>query len=173
MNKEEKRQVVEVLRETFREKSSVLLLNFREINVPDLTELRRKVANSGSGYRVVKNTLAIRASEDTPAGELNSHFEGPTAIAYTDEDPVALAKLLKGYVKDHPGLAFKAGVLNGSTLSLEQIEELAEMPSRPELISKLLYLLNAPVSTLASTLQAPLRNLGVGLKALEEQKNEN
>ena len=173
MNKEEKRQVVEALRQTFQGNASVLLLAFREINVSDLTELRRKVSENGSGYRVVKNTLALRAAEDTPVHELNSHFEGPTAIAYTDQDPVALAKLLKGYVKDHPGLAFKAGVLDGSTLSPDEIEGLAEIPSRPELLSKLVYLLNAPLSAFASTLQAPLRNLGAGLKALEEQKDEN
>ena len=173
MNKEEKRQVVEALKQTFQGNASVLLLTFREINVADLTELRRKVAENGSGYRVVKNTLALRAAEDTPVQELISHFEGPTAVAYTDEDPVALAKLLKSYVKDHPGLAFKAGVLDGSALSSDEIEGLADMPSRPELLSKLVYLLNAPLSTLAKTLQAPLVNLGVGLKALEEQKKEN
>ncbi len=173
MNKEEKRQVVEALRETFQGNASVLLLAFREINVADLTELRRKVAENSSGYRVVKNTLALRAAEDTPVNELNSHFEGPTAIAYTDEDPVALAKLLKGYIKDHPGLAFKAGVLDGSALSPDQIDGLAEIPSRPELISKLAYLLGAPLSTFARSLAAPLTSLGIGLKAVGEQNKEN
>ena len=173
MNKEEKRQVVEALKETFQGNSSVLLLAFREIEVTDLTELRRKVAETGSGYRVVKNTLALRAAEDTPVDELSAHFKGPSAIAYTDKDPVALAKLLRGYVKDHPGLEFKAGVLEGAALSSDDIEGLAEMPSRPELISKLAYLLNAPLTSFARTLQAPLINLGIGLKALGEQKNEN
>ena len=173
MNKEEKRQVVEALKQTFQGNASVLLLAFREISVSDLTELRRKVTETGSGYRVVKNTLALRAAEDTPVHELNSHFNGPTSIAYTDQDPVALAKLLKDYVKAHPGLEFKAGVLEGSALSADDIESLAEVPSRPELISKLAYLLSAPLTTFASTLQAPLTNLGIGLKALEEKTKEN
>ena len=104
MTRDEKRQIIQVLRQTFQQNQTVLLLTFSEINVPDLTALRRQVREAGNGYRVVKNTLAIRAAEETPVGQLNDDFEGPTAVAFSDSDPTVLAKILKEFADDHPGL---------------------------------------------------------------------
>lgn len=169
MNKAEKIEVVEHLHRTFSERGSVLLLNFKAINVPDITELRRKIRLSSAGYEVVKNTLAIRASEGTPVAGVKGQFVGPTAVAYSD-DPVGLAKILKDFCKTNPGMSFKGGVLEGKVISDQQAEGLAEMPSREELIAKLLYVLNAPLTKFASALQSPVRNLAVVLKQVAEKK---
>lgn len=171
MNKAEKIEVVEHLRKTFSEKGSVLLLSFQAINVPDITELRRKIRLSNAGYEVVKNTLAIRASEGTPLAGLKDQFTGPTAVAYAD-DPVTLAKILRDFCKTNQGLAFKGGVLEGRVITDKQAEGLAELPSREELLSKLLFLLNAPLSRMATALKSPVRNLAVVLRQVAEQKQQ-
>ena len=172
MTRDEKHQVIEDLKNVFQQNTSVLLLTFSEITVPDLTELRRKLKEEGSSYRVVKNTLAIRAAEETPVGQVSSYFEGPTAVAFSGGDPAGLAKALKEFVKSHPGFNFKAGVVEGQSVESNQIEDLAEMPSRDELLSKLAYLFNAPLTRFASTLQSPLTNLGVLLKQVSENSQE-
>ncbi|MBI4444420.1 MAG: 50S ribosomal protein L10 [Acidobacteria bacterium] len=170
MDKLEKQQVVEQLNKAFKENSSVMLVNFTGINVPDATELRQKIAEAGSRYQVVKNTLALRAASQTSVDQLRDYFDGPTAIAYTSGDAVTLAKTLVQFAKAHPSLTLKAGVLNGTLISGKQVEELAAMPSRAELIAKLLFLLNSPLSRLMGALQAPLRNLGWALKQIGDQK---
>jgi large subunit ribosomal protein L10 len=116
------------------------------------------------------STSVLLAVEDTSLEVLREHFQGPTAIAYTGGDPVALAKVLKDFISDHPSLAFKAGVVEGKSFSASDVELLAKMPSRPELMSKLVYLLNAPLVRLATALQSPLRGLASVLKQLAEKK---
>lgn len=173
MNRTEKQQTVDQLRDVFTQNSGVFLFGFSGISVPDITELRREISKGGSSYRVVKNRLAIRAAQETAAEALADQFRGPTALAYSESDPVGLAKTVKAFVKNHPGIEFKAGVLdNKTTLNAEEVEQLADMPSREELLSKLLYLLNAPVTRLASALNSPLVNLGSVLKQLEEAKQK-
>jgi len=154
----------------FKVSTSVLLINFEGINVLAQSELRREISKVDSGYQVIKNRLALRAVENTSLEVLREHFHGPTAIAYTGGDPVALAKVLNNFISDHPSMAFKAGVVEGKTFSASDVERLAQMPSRPELLSKLVYLLNAPLVRLASALQSPLRGLASVLKQLAEQK---
>jgi len=173
MNKAEKNTVVEELKTTFDQSTGVILMSFDRINVPDITEFRDKIRESGSGYKVIKNTLALIAAKDTSVSLMAEHFNGPTGVAYTEEDPVALAKALKGFQKDHPGLEFKCGVVEGQLLSNEQIKELAELASREELLSKVLFLLNAPLTNFATAIQSPIRNLAVVLKQLEDKKQEN
>lgn len=174
MKKAEKQQLVDELNKTFKENKSVWLIHFRGINVPDVVALRRKVAEARSEYRVVKNSLALRAAKDTSVAQLEAHFDGPTAIAYTSSDPVALAKVVTEFAKGNPSIRFKAGVLEGVVLSGEQFKELAGMVSREELLSKLLFLLNAPLSRLASALQSPLRDLASVVKQVaEKQSNES
>ncbi|MDA2939008.1 50S ribosomal protein L10 [Acidobacteria bacterium AH-259-A15] len=172
MKRVEKESVVEKLNKTFRENESVLLINFTGINVSDATDLRRKICEAGSNYQVVKNRLALRAIEDTSLETLKAHFQGPTAIAYTGGDPVVLAKVLKEFMSHHPEMAFKAGVVEGRTISATDVGSLAEMPSRTELLTKLSFLLNAPLTGLAAALQSPLRGLASVLKQLEEKKKE-
>ncbi len=154
----------------FKVNTSVLLINFEGINVLAQSELRREISKVDSSYQVIKNRLALRAVEDTSLEVLREHFQGPTAIAYTGGDPVALAKVLKDFIRDHPSVAFKAGVVEGKTFSASDVERLAKMPSRPELMSKLVYLLNAPLVRLATALQSPLRGLASVLKQLAEKK---
>ncbi len=170
MNRSEKESLVEDLNKMFKVSTSVLLINFKGINVLAQSELRREISKVDSGYQVIKNRLALRAVEDTSLEVLREHFQGPTAIAYTGGDPVALAKVLKNFIRDHPSVAFKAGVVEGKTFSASDVELLAKMPSRPELMSKLVYLLNAPLVRLATALQSPLRGLASVLKQLAEKK---
>ena len=170
MNRSEKQTFVEDLNKTFKASTSVLLINFEGVNVLAQSELRCQISKVDSSYQVIKNRLALRAVEDTSLEVLREHFQGPTAIAYTGGDPVALAKVLKNFISDHPSVAFKAGVVEGKTFSASDVERLAMMPSRPELMSKLVYLLNAPLVRLATALQSPLRGLASVLKQLAEQK---
>ena len=170
MNRSEKQTFVEDLNKMFKASTSVLLINFEGVNVLAQSELRREISKVDSGYQVIKNRLALLAVEDTSLEVLREHFHGPTAIAYTGGDPVALAKVLNNFISDHPSMAFKAGVVEGKTFSASDVERLAKMPSRPELLSKLVYLLNAPRVRLASALQSPLRGLASVLKQLAEQK---
>ncbi len=169
MNRSEKQTFVEDLNKMFKVNTSVLLINFEGINVLAQSELRREISKVDSGYQVIKNRLALRAVENTSLEVLREYFQGPTAIAYTGGDPVALAKVLKNFIRDHPSVAFKAGVVEGKTFSASDVERLAKMPSRPELMSKLVYLLNAPLVRLATALQSPLRGLASVLKQLAAQ----
>jgi len=170
MNRTEKQQVVDELSSAFAANAGVLVMTFSGLNVENVTELRRKITQSGSSYRVVKNTLAIRAAENTPVSKLTAQLEGPTAIAYTSGDPVALAKILTDFVKAHPEIKFKGGVLEQSVLTAEQCQALAEMPSREVLLGKVLFLLNAPLTRLAGALISPLTKFAIALKQLEEKK---
>ncbi len=170
MNRTEKQTFVADLNKMFKANKSVLLINFEGINVSAQSELRREISKAESGYQVIKNRLALRAVEDTSLEALREHFQGPTAIAYTDGDPVALAKVLKEFIRDHPSVAFKAGVVEGKTFSASDVELLAKMPSRLELMSKLVYLLNTPLVRLVTALQSPLRGLASVLKQLAEKK---
>lgn len=170
MNRAEKTEVIESLHKTFTESGSVILLDFKGVTVPEITELRDRVRESQGGYAVVKNTLALRAAEGTPIDSIREHFTGPTAIAYTAEDPVALAKTLRDFVKGQEGMEFKVGVLDGNVLSEGQVVELAALPSREELLSKLLFLLNAPLTRLVTALQSPVRNLAVVLGQVEGKR---
>jgi large subunit ribosomal protein L10 len=170
MNRAEKTEVIESLHKTFTESGSVILLDFKGVTVPEITELRDKVRESQGGYAVVKNTLALRAAEGTPIDSIKEHFAGPTAIAFTAGDPVALAKTLRDFVKGQEGMEFKVGVLDGNVLSEGQVVKLAALPSREELLAKLLFLLNAPLTRLVTALQSPVRSLAVVLGQLEGKK---
>jgi len=169
MNRAEKQDVVKELNETFKGNGSVLLINFTGVNVEDSTDLRRKISEMECGYRVIKNRLALRALEDTSLEQLKVHFEGPTAIAYTGGDPVALARVLKTFIEDHPAMSFKAGIVEGQAVLASEIDHLAGLPSRPELLTKVLYLLNAPLTQLATALQSPIRDLASVLSQLGEK----
>ncbi len=173
MEKSQKQSVVEELNTAFRESAGVFLIDFSGINVADETELRRKMSSDGNSYRVVKNTLALRAAQDTGVHKLKERFHGPTAIATTPDNPVALAKAVTEFLKNHPTMSLKGGVLEDSLLSPEDVGALADMPSREELLAKVVYLLQSPLTRLAAALQSPLRNLASVLKQLEEKKKKS
>jgi large subunit ribosomal protein L10 len=159
--KAEKKTASEELKTQLANVSSVILTTFQGITVENDTRLRRAVEAAGGKYQVVKNTLAERAGEGTPAESLLKNLKGTNSISYTYSDPVALAKVLTKVAKEVPAFKFKAGWVEGRVVSIDEIQNLAQLPSKEELISKVMYLLNAPAQRLASTLAAVPRNLAV------------
>ena len=141
--------------------STVILTTFQGIKVDEDTKLRRAVQAAGGKYKVVKNTLAERAGAGTPAENLLRNLSGTNSIAYTEADPVALAKAITRVAKDVPAFQFKSGVVEGRVVSIADIRQLANLPSKDELISKIMFLLNAPAQRIAVALNALPRNLAV------------
>ena len=141
--------------------SSVIVATYSKLTVMQDFELRKALRSSGAKYRVVKNTLAERAAKGTKVEEALKNLQGVTSIAYTEGDPVALAKALSKYAKDHPEFTFKTGVVEGRVISVKEIESLATMPSKEEIYSKLLFLLNAPAQRLVTAMNAVGRKLAV------------
>src|SRR5207244_10668826 len=151
--------------------SSVVVATFGKLTVAQDFELRKALRASGARYRVVKNTLAERAAKGTAVEEILTGLEGRTSIAYTQGDPVALAKALAQYQEDNPEFSFKAGVVEGRVISIREIEALATMPSKEEIYSKLLFLLNAPAQRLVTAMNALGRNLAVVIdQGVKEKK---
>jgi len=157
----EKQQDLDKLKTDLAKISSVILTTFQGITVEDDTKLRRAVQAAGGKYKVVKNTIAERAGAGTPAEGVLKNLKGTNSIAYTETDPVALAKALTKIAKDVPAFQFKAGVVEGRVISIAEIQQLANLPSKEELISKIMFLLNAPAQRIAATLNALPRNLAV------------
>jgi large subunit ribosomal protein L10 len=141
--------------------STVILTTFQGITVEDDTKLRRAVQAAGGQYKVVKNTLAERAGAGTPAENLLKNLKGTNSIAYTNTDAVALAKALTKVAKDVPAFQFRAGLVEGRVINIAEIQQLANLPSKEELISKIMFLLNAPAQRIAVALNALPRNLAV------------
>jgi len=159
--KSEKQQDLDKLKTELAKVSTVILTTFQGITVEDDTKLRRAVQAAGGKYKVVKNTLAELAGTGTPAEGVLKNLKGTHSIAYTETDPVALAKALTKIAKDVPAFQFKSGVVQGKVISIAEIKQLAEMPSKEELISKIMFLLNAPAQRIAMALNALPRNLAV------------
>jgi large subunit ribosomal protein L10 len=157
----EKEKEVEALKSALANVSTVILTTFQGITVEDDSKLRRAVESAGGRYQVVKNTLAERAGQGTPAEPLLKNLEGNNSIAFTSTDPVALAKVLSKVAKDVPAFKFRAGVVEGRVLSIEEIQQLAQLPSREELLTKIAFLLQAPARGIASAFAALPRNLAI------------
>jgi large subunit ribosomal protein L10 len=170
VTKAKKIEQVERLEKDFKKVSSMIVGTYNKLTVAQDYELRKTLRSSGAKYRVVKNTLAERASKGTKVEQVMKGLTGVTSIAYTEGDPVALAKALSKYAKDNPEFTFKAGVVEGRVISIKEIESLATMPSKEELYSKLLFLLNAPAQRLATAVNAVGRNLAVVVGQAVEQK---
>jgi large subunit ribosomal protein L10 len=159
--KSEKQQDLDKLKTELAKVSTVILTTFQGITVEQDTKLRRAVQAAGGKYEVVKNTLAEIAGSGTPAEGVLKNLKGTHSIAYTQTDPVALAKALTKIAKDVPAFQFKSGVVEGRVISISEIKQLADMPSKEELISKIMFLLNAPAQRIATALNALPRNLAV------------
>src|SRR6266536_6509440 len=161
---------VEKLGKDLQKVSTVIVTTYSKLSVAQDYELRTVLRSSGAKYTVVKNTLAERAAKGTKVEEALKGLSGVTSIAYTEGDPVALAKALAKYAKDTPEFSFKTGMVEGRVISAKEIESLATMPSKEELYSKLLFLLNAPAQRLATAVNAVGRNLAVVIGQGVEQK---
>jgi large subunit ribosomal protein L10 len=161
---------VEQLGGELKKVSSMIVATYSKLTVTQDFELRKALRPTGAKYRVVKNTLAERAGKGTRVEEALKNLQGVTSIAYTSGDPVALAKALAKYAKDNPEFSFKAGVVEGRVITVKEIESLATMPSKDELYSKLLFLLNAPSQRLVTAMNAVGRNLAVVVSQGVEQK---
>ena len=167
----EKQQDMEQLKSELARVSTVILTTFQGITVEEDTKLRRAVQAAGGHYQVVKNTLAERVGAGTPAEPLLKNLTGTNSIAYTATDPVALAKVLTRIAKDVPAFRFKAGVVEGRVLSIEEIQRLAQLPSKDELFSKIMFLLQSPAQRIATALAAIPRNLAFVLnEAVKAEK---
>ena len=160
-NKSEKKEKAEQLRSQLANVSTVILSTFQGITVEQDTQLRRAVEAAGGHYEVVKNTVAERAAAGTPTEGLLKDLKGTNSIAYTATDPVSLAKILTKVAKDVPAFQFRAGWVEGRVISIQEIGQLAQLPSKEELISKIMFLLNAPAQRIATAMAALPRNLAV------------
>ncbi|KYD33031.1 50S ribosomal protein L10 [Parageobacillus toebii] len=156
-----KKQIVAEIAEKFRASKSTVIVDYRGLNVAEVTELRKQLREAGVEFKVYKNTLTRRALAEVGLEGLNDVFTGPNAIAFSKEDVVAPAKILSEFAKDHEALEIKAGVIEGNIATLEEINALAKLPSREGLLSMLL-----------SVLQAPIRNFALVAKAVADKKEE-
>ncbi|SHF09510.1 LSU ribosomal protein L10P [Seinonella peptonophila] len=156
-----KKAVVQEIATRLSESKSTIVTDYKGLNVAQVTELRKQLREAGIEYKVLKNTLTRLATTQTDLSELNEHLIGPTAIAFSNEDVVAPAKILYNFAKENEQLEIKAGVVEGKVVSLDEIKSIASLPSREGLISMLL-----------SVLQGPVRNLALTLQSVADQKQE-
>jgi large subunit ribosomal protein L10 len=159
--REEKQQTVADIASKLRDSKSTVLVNYRGLDVGQVTELRKQLRESGVEFKVYKNTLARRATQETEMTELDQHLVGPTAIAFSTEDVIAPAKILAQFAKGNEALEIKAGIVEGRVVDVSEIKALADLPSRDGLLSMLL-----------SVLQAPMRDFALATKAVADQKAE-
>lgn len=169
--KEKKAQIVAELKDKFENSSSAVLIDYRGITVAEATVMRNECRDAGVVYKIYKNTLTERAVKELGYEDLIPYLKGPTAIAFGVDDPVAPAKLLSDTIKKLKKMEFKVGVVEGKVIDVDGIKELASLPSREELIAKMLGSMNAPITGLAMVLSGTIRSLLYALKAVEEQKS--
>ena len=159
--KEDKRKDIDSMRQDLARLQNLFVTGYEKLRVGQDFELRKVVRNVGGKYRVVKNNLVERAAEGTPAEQVLKGLRGMTSVAYTTNDPVALAKALTNYARTNPTFTFKAGIVEGRVIDVKAIGDLANMPSKEAIFARLLYLINAPAQRLAAAIGAVGRELAV------------
>ena len=168
--RQDKDRTIDELQRKFGQCQNALLVGFQGLKVGDDERLRRELRQASLSYYVVKNTLAIRAAKGTPIEQVSASFTGATAVALSENDPVTLAKVLSKWARESPAFSFKAGVVEGRLIELNDIEALANMPSKEELISKVMFLINSGAQRLAVATAGVARNLAVVLDQIRAQK---
>jgi large subunit ribosomal protein L10 len=168
--KNQKKKDLEDLKKTLKDNKNIFVTGYEKLTVSQDFQLRKAVRDAGGKYRVVKNNLAAKAAEGGPAGDLLSDLKGMTSLAYTDTDPVALAKALTKYSRDNAAFTFKSGIVEGRVIDIGAIKDLASMPPKEELYAKLLFLINAAATRVVSSINGVGRNLAV---VLDQAGKEN
>lgn len=169
--KQQKQKDLDALAEQFKQANAAMLVSFKKMTVAKDQELRRQLREAGVSYSVVKNTLARKAAAGTPLEPMADQFKGVTAVALSASDPVGLSKAISKFAKANPEIfSFKVGLVEGKVLELKEVESIANLPSREELISKMLFLINAQAQRLAMVIQAVPRNLAVVMEQVRAQK---
>jgi large subunit ribosomal protein L10 len=170
-SKAQKQKDLEALTEEFKKANAAMVVGFQKMTVAKDQELRNQLREAGISYEVVKNTLARRAAEGTALEAAAEHFKGVTAVALSTGDPVGLSKAISKFSKANPDIfTFKAGVVEGKVVALKDVEAIATLPSKEELISKVMFLINCQAQRLATVISAVPRNLAVVVKQVSEQK---
>ncbi|MGH9904277.1 MAG: 50S ribosomal protein L10 [Pyrinomonadaceae bacterium] len=167
-----KQKDLEALTEQFKHAKAAIVVGFHGMTVAKDQELRNQLREAGVSYEVVKNTLARKAAEGTPLEQASAQFKGVTAIALSKTDPVNLSKAISKFTKANPEIfKFKAGVVEGKVVALKEVEAIASLPSREELISKFMFLINCQAQRLVTVLSAVPRNLAIVVRQIGDQKS--
>lgn len=169
-NKDDKQKDIEDLKKAIEDNKNIFVTGYEKLTVKQDFQLRKTIREAGADYRVVKNNLAAKASEGTPARDLLGDLKGMTSLAYTSGDPVALAKALTKYAKDNAAFTFRAGMVEGRVIDVKSINDLAAMPPKEEIFAKLLFLINATATRLVTSVNGVGRNLAV---VLDQAGKEN
>jgi large subunit ribosomal protein L10 len=172
LTREQKREQSEQLRDALADVSTLFLLENTGLNVNDVNVLRSEIRKSEGTYKVVKNSVVKLAVEGTDLEILSPHMTGPKTLAFTEGDAVALAKVLKTFIKDHPELTIQHAYLDGQLLDAKAAEKIADLPSKEELLSKLVYLLQSPIRRLATALNSPIQQLATAVGQIAENKED-
>ncbi len=165
-----KTQVIDEIKEKISSSQSMILVDYRGLNVAQLTELRKRYRDAGVDYKVYKNTMMRFAFKDLGLEEFNEYLKGPSAVAFGLDDPVAAAKVTAEFAKTNEKLEIKAGIVDGKVIDFEGVKSLAELPSREVLVAQVLGGLNAPIQGFANVLQGTIRGLAIVLNAIAEEK---
>lgn len=169
--KAQKQKDLEALTEQFKKANAAMLVGFQGMTVQKDRELRNQLREAGVSYEVVKNTLARKAAEGTVLEQAADQFKGVTAVALSQQDPVSLSKAIAKFTKANPDIfKFKVGIVEGKVVALRDVEAIASLPSKEELLGKVLFLLNAQAQRLATVLSAMPRNLAIVVKQVSDQK---
>lgn len=170
MNRTEKQQAIDELKQNIANARNAYFIDYRGLTVQQVSDLRRKVRATKSGYRVVKNRLAIIAARDTPLAGQEKLFDGMTALVWNETDPVALAKVIHEYAKAEPKVVIKGGVVEGRTITPDDLAGISSLPGRNELIATFAGMLRSPMVKFVSVLMAPVRDFASVMRQVGEKK---